>query len=126
MATTFEHLGQRLKEDKERLSRALEQMRASAPPVGETREGSPYGKKEEGATEAFELEKRLALEKRLMEQLAEVEHALEKLEKGTYGVCDGCGQAVEVARLEVLPQASLCLSCKSRQTKYAKGKISPR
>ncbi len=127
MAVTFDELGRRLKEERERLGKALDQLRASAPAVGETKEGSPYGKKEEGATEAFELEKRLALERRVSGQLSEVEHALQKLEKGTYGLCDICGQSVEMARLEVLPQANLCLSCKARQeAKSAKGRLPSR
>jgi DnaK suppressor protein len=126
MAVTFDELRQRLKEERDRLVKQLEQNRASAPAVGETKEGSPYGKKEEGASEAFELEKRLALEKRLMGTLAEVEHALQKFEKGTYGVCDTCGQSVEIARLEVLPQANLCLNCKAQQSKNAKGKFPAR
>ena len=127
MAVTFDELGRRLKEERERLGKALDQLRASAPAVGETKEGSPYGKKEEGATEAFELEKRLALERRVSGLLSEVEHALQKLEKGTYGLCDSCGQSVEMARLEVLPQANLCLSCKARQeAKSAKGRLPSR
>jgi RNA polymerase-binding transcription factor DksA len=126
MAVTFDELCQRLKAERERLSKELEQLRASAPPVGEPKEGSPYGKKEEGATEAFELEKRLALEKGLVGHLSEVEHALQKLERGTYGVCDVCGQPIDRARLEVLPQATLCLSCKASQSKNAKVKLPPR
>ena len=127
MAVTFDELGRRLKEERERLGKALDQLRASAPAVGETKEGSPYGKKEEGATEAFELEKRLALERRVSGLLSEVEHALQKLEKGTYGLCDICSQSVEMARLEVLPQANLCLSCKARQeAKSAKGRLPSR
>ena len=127
MAVTFDELGRRLKEERERLGKALDQLRASAPAVGETREGSPYGKKEEGATEAFELEKRLALERRVSGLLGEVEHALQKLDKGTYGLCDICGQSVEMARLEVLPQANLCLTCKARQeAKSAKGRLPSR
>jgi len=126
MAVTFDELRQRLKEERDRLVKQLEQNRASAPAVGDAKEGSPYGKKEEGASEAFELEKRLALEKRLMGTLAEVEHALRKFEQGTYGVCDTCGQPVEIARLEVLPQANLCLNCKAQQSKNAKGKFPAR
>src|SRR5512137_567149 len=103
IGVTFDELRQRLKDERDKLVRQLDQNRASAPAVGEMKEGSPYGKKEEGASEAFELEKRLALEKRLMETLAEVEHALRKFEKGTYGACDGCGQPIEMERLEVLP-----------------------
>jgi DnaK suppressor protein len=126
MAVTFDELRQRLKEERDRLIKQQEQNRAAAPVVGEMKEGSPYGKKEEGASEAFELEKRLALEKRLMVTLAEVEHALRKFEEGTYGVCDTCGRSVEIARLEVLPQANLCLNCKALQSKNAKGKFPAR
>ncbi len=126
MAGSIDELGRRLKDERQRLAKALAQMRASAPPMGEAKEGSPYGKKEEGATEAFELEKRLALEKRLMTLLSEVEHALEKLKDGTYGLCDICGGPVEMARLEVLPQATLCLGCKAKQERSAKGRLPSR
>ena len=126
MPVTFEELGRRLNEERERLIRALEQLRASAPLVGETKEGSPYGKKEEGATEAMELETRLALEKRSTDLLGEVEHALQKLEQGTYGLCDVCGQSIDMERLEIRPQSNLCLACKTRQAKNAKGKFPPR
>jgi len=126
MAVTFDELHHRLKEERDRLAKQLEQNRASAPAVGETKEGSPYGKKEEGASEAFELEKRLAVEKRLMGTLAEIEHALRRFEEGTYGVCDTCGRRVEMERLEVLPQANLCLNCMAQQSKNAKGKFAGR
>jgi DnaK suppressor protein len=126
MPVTFEEHQRRLREERERLGRGLEQLRASAPAVGELKEGSPYGKKEEGASEAFELEKRLALENRFTGLLNEVEHALQKFEQGTYGQCDTCGQPIDAERLEVLPQASLCLDCKSRQSKNAKGKLPSR
>lgn len=123
MAVTFDELHQRLKDEREKLVRQLDQNRASAPAVGEMKEGSPYGKKEEGASEAFELEKRLALERRLMETLAEVEHALRKFDKGTYGACDTCSRPIEMERLEVLPQAKLCMNCKAQHSKNTKGKF---
>jgi DnaK suppressor protein len=115
-------LRSRLESERKRLLGELEQIKASARPSDERREGSPFGKREEEATEAFELEKRLAFEKRLREQLAEVEHALEKFDQKTYGLCDICGQKIDPARLEALPQANLCLSCKAKQAKNAKGK----
>ncbi len=121
MPVTFDELSRRLTLERERLCKGLEQLRSSAPAMGEFREGSPYGKKEEGASEAFEFEKRLALETRLAGQLDEVEHALQKLHAGTYGLCDHCGKQISLERLEVLPQASLCLNCKS-QSKNARGK----
>ena len=124
MTTGFNLLHSRLESEQKRLVEQLEQLQAGIRPAGERREGSPFGKREEEATESLELEKRLALEKRVREQLAEVEHALHKFEEGTYGLCDSCGQPIDPARLEALPQANLCLSCKAHQAKDAKGKIS--
>ena len=125
MTTGFNLLRARLESERERLQAELEQLNASAPTSDERREGSPFGKREEEATETLELEKRLALEKRTREQLTAVEHALHKFEEGTYGLCDSCGQPIDPARLEALPQASLCLNCKSQQAKNAKGKSPP-
>lgn len=122
MTTGFNLLRSRLESEQRRLSKELEQSMSSVRPTEERREGSPFGKREEEAAESLELEKRLALEQRIREQLAEVEHALEKIQKGTYGLCDVCGQPIDPARLEALPQASLCLKCKAQQTKDAKGK----
>lgn len=80
----------------------------------ERREGSPFGKREEEATESMELEKRLVLENRLQNMLAEVERALVKLDGGTYGVCDICGSTIDPARMDALPQAILCLNCRQK------------
>lgn len=114
-------LHERLKKEKTELSEKIEQLRALGQPSAERKEGSPFGKREEGADEASELEKRLALERRLEESLKEVEHALQKYEAGTYGLCDSCGQRIERARLEAIPQATLCMKCKAQQSKDAKG-----
>jgi len=120
----FNLLRSRLEGERKRLTEELEQFKAGVRPAEERREGSPFGKREEEATETYELEKRLALEKRIIDQLAEIEHTLQKFEKGTYGLCDSCGKPIDPARLEALPQANLCLSCKALQAKNAKGKSS--
>ena len=117
----FAELYERLKKEKAELLEKLEELRTLGQPSTERKEGSPFGKREEGADEASELEKRMALEERLRESLNEVEHALQKYEAGTYGLCDSCGQPIERGRLEAIPQASLCLSCKAQQAKEAKG-----
>ena len=126
MTTNFKILRSRLESERGRLIEELKQLKASANTTEERREGSPFGKREEEATETLELEKRLALERRIREQLVGVEHALHKFEEKTYGSCDNCGQPIDPARLEALPQASLCMNCKSQQAKNAKGKSSPR
>ncbi len=124
MTTDFKMLRSRLKNERGRLIEELEQLKASANTIEERREGGPFSKMVEQAAETLELENRLALEKRIKEQLAEVEHALHKLEEGTYGLCEGCGQPIDPARLEALPQAKLCMSCKAQQAKDAKSKFS--
>jgi DnaK suppressor protein len=119
--TEAAELYERLKNEKAELLERLEQLRALGQPSAERREGSPFGKREEGADEASELEKRLVSIRRLEESLNEVEHALQKYEAGTYGLCDSCGQPIEQGRLEAIPQASLCMRCKAQQAKETKG-----
>ena len=125
VANNINLLRSRLENDKKHLIDDLEQLKANIRPTEERREGSPFGKREEEATESLELERRLAIEKQMKEQLADVEHALQKFEKGTYGLCEECGQPIDPARLEALPQAKLCLSCKAGQAKDAKRRFPP-
>jgi DnaK suppressor protein len=69
------------------------------------------------ASDMFEEEKALALEAHLSGLLAKVEAALERIEHGTYGICERCGQPIEPERLEALPYATTCLACSSEATK---------
>jgi RNA polymerase-binding transcription factor DksA len=117
VSNNFEQLRSHLESEKKRLLNELEKLEISAHPTEVRREGSPFGKREEEATESLELEKRLALEKQLKENLAEVEHALRKFEEGTYGLCDICRRPIAPERLQALPQASLCLECKVKNVK---------
>ena len=114
----FEKLETRLKADYQRLSEQLEALKATRPQE-DRREGSPFGKREEEATETSDLENRLAMEKRVLDQMAEVDYALGKLAKGTFGCCENCGQAIDPARLEVLPYAKLCVACKAKLNRPA-------
>lgn len=111
----------RLEENRKHLQEQLDQLRASHADENR-REGSPFGKREEEATEAAELENRLAQEKRLLGQLAALDNVLTKFNTGTYGKCEDCGKPISPARLEALPEATLCLECKAKQAKNAKGK----
>jgi DnaK suppressor protein len=110
----------RLENEKIRLQGELEDLQTQIEPAEVRREGSPFGKREEEATESFELEKRLALRKQVQNNLNEIEHALEKFKAGTYGLCDICGQPIPTERLDAMPHANLCLSCKA---KYAKNRL---
>ena len=107
------HIRSRLESEKKRIQDELTQLNRSRS-TDERREGSPFGKREEEATESMELEKRLALESRLNSLLVEVERALQKMDAGTYGYCDVCNLAIDPARMEALPQAILCMSCRQK------------
>jgi DnaK suppressor protein len=57
-------------------------------------------------------------ERRLMNKIL---IALEKIESGTYGECEMCGEEIDVKRLEARPVAELCIDCKSQQEKLERG-----
>ena len=105
----------KLKVERKRLLDEQELLRASCIPSDGRREGSPYGKWGEEATETSELERRSALGKQIKEQLVDIEDTLLKIEAGKYGLCEFCGKPIESPRLQVLPQARSCVSCKVRR-----------
>ncbi len=47
--------------------------------------------------------------------LEQTERALSRIEDGTYGVCESCGNPVGKARLQAFPRATLCVTCKQRE-----------
>jgi RNA polymerase-binding transcription factor DksA len=79
--------------------------------------GNSLGNKEEAAAAYSELEKKSAHIGNLKESLNEVRRALEKVEIGTYGLCDCCGKLIPTARLEAIPQTNFCLDCKVLKNK---------
>ena len=56
----------------------------------------------------------IALVKELRANLLDIERALEKMPRGTYGACERCHQPIAVERLEAIPWARLCISCKQK------------
>jgi DnaK suppressor protein len=69
----------------------------------------------DSAQSTAERNKVLAVIERLRENLHDVNVALGKIEKGTYGVCERCGEAISPERLEAIPYARLCMSCKQKE-----------
>jgi DnaK suppressor protein len=63
----------------------------------------------------FEREHELALTHNARELLAQNERAIARIEAGTYGTCESCGEAIGKARLQAFPRATLCVSCKQRE-----------
>jgi DnaK suppressor protein len=67
----------------------------------------------EGGTSNVDRELDLVLSAQARAAAAEIDRALGKIQVGTYGLCEQCGQPIPDARLQALPQASLCVACKS-------------
>lgn len=56
-----------------------------------------------------------ALAASLQETLDEVNAALAKMDEGSYGICEGCGQPIAPARLEAMPATRFCIECASKR-----------
>jgi DnaK suppressor protein len=67
----------------------------------------------EGGTLNIERERDLALSAQARASVEEIDRALARIDAGTYGICDQCGQPIPKARLKALPSATLCVACKS-------------
>ena len=63
----------------------------------------------------FEQEFTLNLIQGQREELQDIDAALEKVGDGTFGQCDTCGMPIPKARLQVVPQACLCIECKRKE-----------
>jgi DnaK suppressor protein len=61
-----------------------------------------------------------ALEEQERREMAEVQAALARIDAGTYGVCEACGEAISPARLEAFPMARRCVHCQERVEKRRK------
>lgn len=45
------------------------------------------------------------------EELTQIRHAIHRLADGQYGVCERCGESISAERLQVVPEATLCMRC---------------
>ena len=63
----------------------------------------------DAASDAFEREKEFSILERVQEELDDVDRALVRLDKGTYGRCDACGEVIADERLATLPAARFCV-----------------
>ena len=69
----------------------------------------------DGTAEAVERLSTTATARSISASIADIDRAIEKIEAGTYGFCDECGEKIGDARLEALPAASLCVDCARRR-----------
>ena len=105
----MEAIKQRLETERSTLERQLKEHGVDASGGVEVGLDEGFADSAQVATERSEL---LSLVEQLRETLAGVEAALARLDDGTYGKCQSCGQEIPAERLEAVPTTTLCVSCK--------------
>lgn len=116
---TLATLTEALREQRESLVKELIEMGAD-PDSDEVEIDFERGHADSAHTVA-ERSRVLAVAKALRTNLRLVDRALRKMELGTYGICEGCGQPISPERLEALPWAILCITCKQKGLREAEG-----
>jgi RNA polymerase-binding protein DksA len=104
-----------LHEDRERVTRALHAQEAEL--VGLMRDagdGAGHDQADMGAT-SFERDHELTVLNNEREKLAQIDRALARIDDGTYGICESCGNPIGKMRAMAFPRATLCLTCKQRE-----------
>jgi DnaK suppressor protein len=111
---TVDRLRERLETERGEVRRQLDDLGARRDAEGiedpELNEG--FADAGQAAAERANL---LTLVRSLRDTLRDVEQALGRMDAGTYGLCERCGQPIGDERLEALPAAGLCMSCKRQR-----------
>jgi RNA polymerase-binding protein DksA len=113
----IDHFLDLLYAERERLEEELEQVRSSPTDVENAipEEGEGGGEEDTAdmASALMDKEMDLSVEDEIDDMLAQVDHALTKIEDGTYGICDISGNPIPKSRLEAIPWASLTVECQA-------------
>lgn len=111
--TRYDGVREALEDEKSSVERQMEENHVA--PEGEEVEVSVDEGFADSAQATTERAEFLALAEQLRTHHKEVRAALERLEAGTYGKCESCGEEIPLDRLEAIPTARLCVGCKQKE-----------
>lgn len=115
--STLQRFQKRLEEEKTRLELLVEEYERELE-VARLTESSSDRSPDPGNAEAssmkLEYAKELSIEQNTIDLLQKVDHALDRVAKGDYGICESCEKAIPLERLDVLPYANLCVECSAK------------
>lgn len=106
--STFKQIRKNLEEEREKLLERIDQAEGQ-----NVRSAGGNPSRSDLSTDYASKDRTTALLSMDRKALAQVEDALQRLDEGTYGKCEGCGEAIPPERLEILPYATLCVKCQS-------------
>jgi len=115
--STLQRFRTRLEGEQERLKQLIEEYERElevARMTESSSDRSPDPGNAEASSMKLEYAKELSIEQNTLDLLGKVRHALSRIESGGYGICERCGNAIPVERLDALPYSTLCVSCASK------------
>jgi DnaK suppressor protein len=108
----------RLEEERtelQRQAREIEESSFRTPQSELTGEVSFDEEYADAGTATFERERDLSLTNNIKDLIEKIDHALERIDQGGYGLCERCGRPIEKARIKALPYATLCIKDKQAE-----------
>ncbi len=115
--STVERFRKRLEDEKTRLQGLVEEYERELE-VARLTESSSDRSPDPGNAEAssmkLEYAKELSIEQNTLDLIGKVDHALSRIKTGKYGICESCGAAIPLERLDVLPYSTLCVECAAK------------
>lgn len=109
----IEGFRERLLEERTMLLDQVEDLDAEAD-VKRWRDGGFDDDPADGGSASYERETAQSLSLHARRLLGEIDDALRRMERDTYGLCERCGERIDLDRLDALPYARLCMDCKRR------------
>jgi RNA polymerase-binding protein DksA len=69
----------------------------------------------DAGTATFDRERDLSIRNNIRDLVDQITRSINRIDEGTYGICERCGRPIDAARLKALPHALLCMDCKRRE-----------
>ncbi len=121
----LKHFKEMILAERERILKELGRIEESIKEASDDQEGYKQSYSNHLAdlgTDYIEKEKNFYYANQEGNYLRSLDEALERIESGDYGKCEICGSLINHKRLEAVPNASLCITCKSENELRARGR----
>jgi RNA polymerase-binding transcription factor DksA len=112
----LENLRLELEDEKTRVSSRIAEL-IKQDPFSDSSRTDDNAATDAEANEESSHDRFTALVEQLAVQLADINGALGRIGKGSFGICTNCGQMIDTDRLSILPTATLCLRCEKLKKK---------
>jgi DnaK suppressor protein len=104
-----------LQEQATALRGEIDEAETASAAITQNAVGEGSGDEADAGSKTFEREHEMSLANNSRDLLLQVERALDRLDGGTYGRCESCGNQIPKPRLQAFPRATLCVACKQRE-----------